>query len=58
MRHKRDDRALVHDMIEACEHILKYVGDETFEQFNKDTKTIDAVMHRFTILGEAASQVS
>ena len=57
MRHNRANKALVHDMVEACDHILNYTSGMTYEEFRIDTKTVDAVMRRFTILGEAASQV-
>lgn len=58
MRHKRDDVAFLQDMIEACDAIIEYTSDVTYDIFSRDRKTVDAVIRRFTILGEAATQIS
>ena len=47
----------IEDMIEAIERIQKYIQGMSYEQFAADTKTVDAVVRNFDILGEAAGKV-
>ena len=54
---RREWKFFVEDMIEAIERILKYTLDMDYEQFSADTKTVDAVVRNFEILGEAAGNV-
>lgn len=44
-------------MIEAIERIQKYTEGMTYEGFSADTKTVDAVVRNFEVLGEAARHV-
>ncbi len=45
------------DMQISIGRILQYVNGMSFDQFKKDTKTVDAVIRNFEILGEAAKNV-
>ena len=47
----------ISDIIEAIEKIQLYVKDMNFEAFEKNTKTIDAVIRNFIVIGEAARNV-
>ncbi|MFT4152709.1 DUF86 domain-containing protein [Parafilimonas sp.] len=55
---KRADILLVQDMIDAAEKIFVYTKGFSFEQFCTDSKTSDAVIRNFEIIGEAASRIS
>lgn len=54
----RDWKLRIEDMIEAIERIQKYTHGMSYEQFAADTKTVDAVVRNFEILGEAARHVT
>jgi uncharacterized protein with HEPN domain len=43
--------------LEAIEKIEKYVKGMSFDEFVEDTKTIDAVVRNFEIIGEAAKHI-
>jgi uncharacterized protein with HEPN domain len=43
---------------EAIEIIEEYLADSDFEKFVADQKTVDAVIRKIEIIGEAASNVS
>src|SRR4051794_8117194 len=51
---KRATTLLIDDILESANKITEYTQDLTFEQFSNDTKTIDAVIRNFEIIGEAA----
>ncbi len=53
----RDTQLLLNDMYKAVQKSLLYTDTLTYEQFCKDEKTIDAVLHNIQILGEAAKQI-
>lgn len=55
---KRDDDLLISDMIECCEKIFDYVKGMDFEKFTGDSKTVDAVIRNFEVLGEASRFIS
>jgi uncharacterized protein with HEPN domain len=55
---KRDTRLLIEDIIDSIGKIEKYTKDLTKDQFQRDEKTVDAVIRNFEIIGEAASQIS
>ena len=38
---KRIPQLLINDMLESCNKILQYTDGMTFEDFAKDSKTID-----------------
>jgi uncharacterized protein with HEPN domain len=54
---KRIPQLLINDMLESCNKILQYTADMTFEEFANDSKTIDAVIRNFEIIGEAANRL-
>jgi uncharacterized protein with HEPN domain len=53
----RDFKLFLDDIIEALEKIEEYTRDIDFNTFSKDSKTIDAVIRNFEILGEATKQI-
>ena len=54
---KRDPQLLIGDIIESGQKIIHYIGDMSFESFLADSKTIDAVIRNFEIIGEAANRL-
>lgn len=54
---KRDYRLYIDDLLEAIDKIEKHIGGLSFDEFGKDTKTIDAVIRNFEIIGEAAKHI-
>lgn len=55
---KRDDDLLISDMIDSCRKIIDYTHGMNYDLFINDTKTVDAVIRNFEILGEACKSVS
>lgn len=55
---KRGDREFILDMILACNKILEYTKDLSYEDFCKKDIVIDAVVRNIEILGEAAKAIS
>lgn len=54
---KRNPALLINDILESCNKILQYTSSMSFEEFSKDSKTIDAVIRNFEIIGEAANRL-
>lgn len=54
---KRGPSLLIEDIIESASKILVYTENLSFEQFTEDSKTIDAVIRNFEIIGEAADRL-
>ena len=54
---KRVPQLLVNDILDSCNKILQYTDGMSFEEFLKDSKTIDAVTRNFEIIGEAANRL-
>ena len=54
---KRQPELLVGDIIDSGNKILSYTQALTFEQFVGDSKTVDAVIRNFEIIGEAANRL-
>lgn len=54
---KRDPKLLIEDIIESGSKVLDYIGEMDFESFLKDSKTVDAVIRNFEIIGEAANRL-
>ena len=50
-------RLRIQDILESISAVEDYVAGMTFEDFVRDRRTIDAVVRRFTIIGEAANHV-
>ncbi len=51
---KRDPKLLLDDILEAIEKIQRYTNGISIEDFFEDSKTQDAVIRNFEIIGEAA----
>ena len=48
---------LVEDIIESGNKILDYTNNISFDDFTIDSKTVDAVIRNFEIIGEAANRL-
>lgn len=55
---KRLSKLLVSDILESAYKIQDYTAGLNFEDFVRDSKTIDAVIRNFEIIGEAANRLS
>lgn len=55
---KRRDKDYLTDIRVAIERVLSYTSDLSFEQFDVDIKTQDAVMRNLEIIGEATKNLS
>jgi uncharacterized protein with HEPN domain len=54
---KREPKLLVGDILDSAHKIVDYTAGQSFEDFTKDTKTVDAVIRNFEIIGEAANRL-
>ena len=54
---KREPKLLISDMLESCNKILQYTDNMDFKAFCNDSKTLDAVIRNFEIIGEAANRL-
>ncbi len=45
------------DLLLATERIAEYIEGYTFDQFERDHKTVDAVIRNFEIIGEASKNI-
>ena len=54
---KRNPELLVEDILESCHKIMDYTKGISFEEFVADSKTIDAVVRNFEVIGEAANRL-
>ena len=45
----------VQDMLDAITTIEQYTAEHDLESFRLDQRTVDAVVYRFVVIGEAAS---
>jgi uncharacterized protein with HEPN domain len=54
---KRDANLLLSDILDAVGKIKKYTLNLTYETFIEDSKTLDAVIRNFEIIGEAANRL-
>ena len=55
---KRDSKLLLEDILVATGRIKVYTSGLAFDQFIDDSKTVDAVIRNFEIIGEAANRLS
>ena len=55
---KRDDEAVLEDILAALERIMEYTVGMDSDTFLSDSKTQDAVIRNLEILGEAAKLLS
>jgi uncharacterized protein with HEPN domain len=53
----RDWRDRIRDILDAIAEIQRFTQDMTYEDFNRDDKTVRAVEMNFIIIGEAVSQI-
>ncbi|SPD75252.1 conserved hypothetical protein [uncultured Desulfobacterium sp.] len=53
----REWRIRIHDILSAIEKILSYTHGMTFEDFESDRKTVDAVIRNLIVIGEASVQL-
>jgi len=53
----REPKLLLGDIIDSANKILDYTKDLTYEEFIKDSKTIDAVIRNYEIIGEASNRL-
>ncbi|HTI60741.1 DUF86 domain-containing protein [Mucilaginibacter sp.] len=53
----RHPKLLLEDILNSAEKIITYTHNLTFEEFIADSKTIDAVVRNFEIIGEAANRL-
>ncbi len=54
---KRESKLLLSDILESIDKIKSYTMGYTFEDFLNDSKTCDAVIRNFEIIGEAANRL-
>lgn len=54
---KRDPQFLLTDILEAVGKIKRYTAGLTYDTFIEDSKTLDAVIRNFEIIGEAANKL-
>ncbi len=54
---KREPKLLIGDIIDSAEKIKEYTLSLSFDDFLKDSKTRDAVVRNFEIIGEAAKRL-
>ncbi len=54
----RTDREFILDMLLSCRRILEYTEGMDFDDFEKDDRTIDAVVRNIEILGEAVKNLT
>lgn len=54
---KRNPLLLIEDILESANRIILFTNDMTFEDFESDIKTIDAVIRNFEIIGEASNRL-
>ena len=54
---KRTPHLLIQDMLDSANKILEYTKGLSYDDFTADSKTVDAVIRNFEIIGEAASRL-
>ena len=54
---KRSSRLLLEDLLLNIEKITEYTSGLSFDNFLEDSKTSDAVIRNFEIIGEAANRL-
>jgi len=53
----RDPKLLLEDILDSAEKIFRYTEHLSYEEFVADSKTIDAVIRNFEIIGEASNRL-
>lgn len=54
---KHDPKLLIADILESAEKIKEYTAKLSLDEFLNDSKTLDAVIRNFEIIGEAARRI-
>ena len=54
---KREPSILIEDILESAFKIIDYTANLSYDEFINDSKTIDAVIRNFKIIGEAANRL-
>lgn len=54
----RGDREFLLDILEACNRIIDFTKDMSYDEFVEDIKTQDAVLRNIEIIGEAVKNIS
>jgi uncharacterized protein with HEPN domain len=54
---ERNTVLLLEDILQAIDKVLSYTQGMTFDEYMNDTKTVDAVVRNFSIIGEAANKI-
>ena len=54
---KRNPGLLVDDILQSCHRIMEYTVGMSFDAFVNDSKTMDAVIRNFEVIGEAANRL-
>jgi uncharacterized protein with HEPN domain len=53
----RDYRLYLDDILESCRKIRQFTEGMSFQEFERDVKTQDAVIRNFEVIGEAANRL-
>ncbi len=54
---KREYRDYLHDILDSVNDIEQFIEGMSFKQFEKDRKTLNAVVRSIEIIGEAAKNI-
>ena len=54
---KRDYKLFIKDIFDAIESIEEFVAGMNFEEFKNDDKTVNAVVRKLEIIGEATKNI-
>lgn len=55
MREAEKDPRRLHDILEAIDHIISYVGNDNYQSFLSDVMRYHAIVYNLMIIGEAAN---
>lgn len=54
---KKDFNVYLKDILDSINDVLNFIGDMSFDEFEKDRKTFNAVVRSLEIIGEAAKHI-
>ncbi len=54
---KRDWKLFVADILDSIQKIESYIEGLSYEEFLKDSKTIDAILRNLEVIGEASNKI-
>jgi len=54
---EREPKLLLQDILDSSQKIMTYTENFTYEEFIADSKTIDAVIRNYEIIGEASNRL-